>query len=314
MTEQTNAERWQDALPRPVGFVFSGGAAQGALQVGMLRALHEAGIRPDLVVGASVGSLNAAVVAALGLEDGIETLTELWSTLKRRDVFLGKNLAQIGRMLQNKHSIFPNDPLKKIIADVLTCTRFDELRLPLGVLATSLRTFEGVLFTEGELAPALLASAALPGVLPPVEMDGDVFSDGGLTSNVPLEAALLMDAAALVVLDAQELNQDMGGPDNIIEIVINTIMMIMRQRVQVEAQALAEKVPILYLPTPVLPDHELMDFSDGPHMIAMSYESTAEFLRTAPIPQPGRMSGAPHMHGGRPVEIVRMARAVAPAA
>lgn len=309
MAESTIAKRWHNALPRPVGFIFSGGAAQGALQVGMLQALQEAGIQPDLVVGASVGTLNAAVVAEAGLETGVETLAKLWSNLNRSDIFLGKSLTQIGHMLQNKNSIFSNEPLKQIIADTLQCTRFDELALPLGALATSLRTFEGVLFTAGELVPALLASSALPGILPPVEIGDDIFSDGGLTAYVPLEAAVVMDAASLVVLDAQELNQDTSGPDNVVEIIINTIMMILRQRVHVEAEKLAEKYPILYLPTPLIPDHEFLDFGDGREMIRLGYETTAEFLRQADIPKPGKMSGAPHMHGGRPVEIARTARA-----
>jgi NTE family protein len=305
-------ERWRNALPQPVGFVFSGGAAQGALQVGMLQALCEAGIEPNLAVGASVGTLNAAVVAEAGLDAGVERLAELWSSLTHQDIFLGGNLGQLRQLLQDKQSIFGNEPLTQIISDALKCRQFDQLKLPLGALATSLRTYEGVLFTEGALIPALLASAALPGVLPPVEIGDDVFGDGALTAYVPLEAAVKMDAASLVVLDCQELNQDSRGPDNMVDIIVNTIMMLLRQRVHVEADKLAETHPILYLPTPLMPDHQFLDFNDGPAMIRLGYETTIQFLREAPVPRPGQMSGAPHMHGGRPIEIARTARATVP--
>ena len=88
-------EQWNNGLPRPIAFAFSGGASLGSVQVGMLRALHKAGIRPDLIVGASVGALNGAVIAAHGFERGIELLETLWTELRRTDIFADGCLSKL---------------------------------------------------------------------------------------------------------------------------------------------------------------------------------------------------------------------------
>ena len=110
-------EQWNNGLPRPIAFAFSGGASLGSVQVGMLRALHTAGIRPDLVVGASVGALNGAVIADHGFDRGIEVLENLWTRLHRTDIFADGTLDQLLCLLQTGQSLFRHDRLAKLIQE-----------------------------------------------------------------------------------------------------------------------------------------------------------------------------------------------------
>ncbi|MFQ5437104.1 MAG: patatin-like phospholipase family protein [Anaerolineae bacterium] len=290
------SDRWHNALPKPVAFVFSGGAALGALQVGMLRALRDADIRPDLVVGTSVGALNGAVIADRGLDEGILALEALWRGLRREDVFPGGRLARARQFISSRVSIFPNGSLGELVCRMLTVDRFDDLQIPFGALATELISYHGALFTAGQIHPALLASAAIPGVYPPVEINGVTYVDGALTAHVPLGAAAQMGAKSLVVLEAGDTCHRKEPPRHAAEMMLVSLHAALRQRVVVEAPAIAARMPVLYLPTPCPISKTLLDFSASNILMTQAAEMTAAFLQDAPIPQPGQMTGAPHFH------------------
>jgi NTE family protein len=293
--------RWHDALPKPVAFVFSGGAALGAIQVGMLRALTAVNLQPDLIVGTSVGALNGAVVADHGLAAAVETLTGLWHSLTRANVFPGGRLGQVRQLLTTRNSLFANDHLSELVCHHLTVARFEQLKRPFGALATDLQTLHGALFTAGELRPALLASAAIPGVFPPVAIRGKLYVDGALTAHVPLRAAVEMGAASLVVLDAGEICHRRQTPRHVAEIFMAAMQATMRQRVRVETPVMAQQYPLLYLPTPCPAASSILDFSQSNRLIAQAEEMALDFLATAVVPTPGQMSGAPHFHDDQPM-------------
>lgn len=302
--------RWQNALPQPVAFVLSGGAALGAIQVGMLRALLNAGISPDLVVGTSAGALNGSVIADKGLDAGVHALESLWLHLGRYDIFPGGLVAQARRLLSTRISIFPNDQLTKLACRMLAATRYEDLQLPFGALATELLTYHGALFTAGDLHTTLLASAAIPGVFPPVEINGTLYVDGALTAYVPMAAAVQMGAASLVILDAGKPCHRQKQPRHVAEMIAATMQAVMRQRVRVEAAAIAASHPVLYLPTPCPISTSLLDFSGSTLLMAQSADMATEFLADATIPTPGSMSGAPHHHDDAPMHhLTRMVRA-----
>ena len=293
--------RWQNALPGPVAFVFSGGAALGAIQVGMLKALREVGLYPDLVVGTSVGALNAAAIANHGLDNGIDILDEVWCQLSREDVFPGGRMAQIRHLLSTRIALFPNDSLIELCQKVLTVSNFEDLQLPFGALATELLTNHGALFTVGAIQPALLASTAIPSVYPPVEIDGVLYVDGALTAHIPLGHAVKMGAASLVVLDAGENCHRTEPPKHIADMVIGALSAALRQRGRVEAPLIAANHPLLYLPTPCPISQDLLDFSEVALLMTQAAQITRDFLVDAPIPTPGQMTGAPHFHAETPV-------------
>jgi NTE family protein len=299
--------RWQNGLPRPIAFVFSGGAALGAIQVGMLQALTAVSLQPDIVVGTSAGALNGAMVAARGLAAAVETLTTLWRSFTRQDFFPGGRLAQVRQLLATRNSLFPNNQLSEMVCRLMDVSRFDELQLPFGALATELDTFHGALFTSGELRLALLASAAIPGVFPPVEINGKMYVDGALTAYVPLRAAVAMGAASLVVLDAGEICHHRQKPRHVAEMFLETMQVAMRQRVQVEAPLIAQRRPVLYLPTPCPMSRSTLDFSESGRLMVEAEQMARRFLETAVMPTPGQMCGAPHFHDDEPMlQLVKM--------
>lgn len=293
--------QWLNALPKPVAFVLSGGASLGAIQAGMLKALHAAKLYPDLIVGTSAGALNGVAIANYGLDEGIHVLEDLWMRLTREDIFPGGRISQMRQLLSTRISLFPNHRLTDLICSILSVTQFEELQLPFAALATELLTFHGALFNSGNLRPALLASTSIPGIYPPVNINGVMYVDGALTAHVPLAPALKMGAASLVILDAGEICHRQEMPRHIAEMFTSTLQVAMRQRVRVEAPAIAKDVPILYLPTPCPITDATLNFSQSHLLMTQAEEMATAFLATAPLPTAGKMSGAPHFHEDEPM-------------
>jgi len=302
--------RWQDNLPHPVAFVLSGGAALGAIQVGMLQALTAVNLQPDIIVGTSAGALNGALVAERGLMAATEMLTALWHGFTREDFFPGGRLAQVWQLMITRNSLFPNNQLSEMVCRVLNISHFEELQYPFGALATELTTFHGALFTAGALRPALLASAAIPGIYPPVKINNKLYVDGALTAHVPLQAAVIMGAASLVVLDAGEICHQRQVPRHVAEMILSSVQVAMRQRVLVEAPMIAQERPVLYLPTPCPLSSSALDFSESGRLIVEAELMARRFLETAEIPLAGQMSGAPHFHDDEPImNMIRLTSA-----
>ena len=299
--ENLMSSRWQDGLPHPIAFVFSGGAGLGAIQVGMLQALATVKLQPDIVVGTSAGALNGAMVAQQGLDRAVETLTALWKSFTREDIFPGGRLAQARQLLATRNSLFPNNQLSELMCRMMDVSDIEELQLPFGALATELDTFHGALFTSGDLRLALLASAAIPGVFPPVEINGKMYVDGALTAHVPLRAAMAMGAASLVVLDAGDICHHRRTPRHVADMFLATMQVAMRQRVQVEAPVVAQQLPVLYLPTPCPISTSTLDFSESERLMREAAQMALGFLETAVVPTPGNMCGAPHFHDDEPM-------------
>jgi NTE family protein len=167
-------------LPRPVAFVLGGGGSLGAAQAGMLRALAERGIRPDLVIGTSVGSVNGSLLA-LDPDNAPGRLDEVWRRMTRQKVFPGGPLAQLTTLRKYKNYLFPNNGLAEILAtELLGVDDFSHLTLPFGAVAVDAMTGQAVLIDNGPLTPAILASAAIPGIYPPVHHQGRTLYDGGV--------------------------------------------------------------------------------------------------------------------------------------
>lgn len=181
-------------------FVLSGGGSLGAVQVGMLLALADRHIAPDLVVGSSVGALNAAFVAGHPGHRGVEELARVWTGLRRTDVF-PTDVRRIARALTGHvNGIADPGPLRKLVTAQLTFDRIEDAPWPLAVVATEVTTGREVVLTEGPAIDAVMASAALPGVFPPVEVDGHLLMDGGVVNNSPISVARSLGATRIYVL------------------------------------------------------------------------------------------------------------------
>ncbi|GHF84330.1 NTE family protein [Amycolatopsis bartoniae] len=284
-------------LPRPVGFVLGGGGSLGAMQVGMLRALDEYGLRPDLVTGTSVGSLNGAFLA-LEPGDASERLPAIWAHMTRQEAFPGGVFSQVRTLRHAKTHLFPNTGLAAIIREHLgDGTTFEDLKLPLGVVTTDVDTAEPRLFRTGELLPTLLASAAIPGIYPPVEHEGRLLYDGGLVANVPMRQALSMGAKSLVVLDCAFPGQIPSPPRTMAEVLMYTAMISMRNQAVLEAPVAGAEVPVVYLPGPVPLRMSPLDFRHTEQLAANAYEAARVHLDGLAVDGPG-------LYGGPGVKVV----------
>ncbi|RSN03783.1 patatin-like phospholipase family protein [Amycolatopsis roodepoortensis] len=278
-------------LPQPIGFVLGGGGSLGAMQVGMLRALTEAGITPDLVVGTSVGSLNAAVLA-LGGESG-DRLDRIWSRMTRHEAFPGGVFSQVRTLRHSKTNLFPNTGLAAIVDEHIgEGARFEDLALPLGVVATDVDTAEPLLIRSGPVLAPLLASCAIPGIYPPVPFGERMLYDGGLVANVPMRQALAMGAKSLVVLDCAFPGKMPGAPQTFAEVLMFTAMISMRNQAVLEAPIAAAEVPVVYVPGPKPVRVSPLDFRHTTTLTAEAYDAAKTYLGELRVDGPG-LYGAP---------------------
>ncbi len=279
-------------LPRPVGFVLGGGGSLGAVQVGMLEALTDQRITPDLVTGTSVGSLNGAVIA-VNPAGAANRLSHAWARITRNQIFPGGLLAQARTLQHSKTHLFPNTGLAAVIAEFLgVTTTFDDLMLPFAAVTMDIATATPFVIEAGSLLPALLASAAIPGVFPPVDYDGRRLYDGGVVANVPLRQAVAMGARSLVVLDCTFPGHLLPPPESLAETVLFTAMVTMRSQSILEAPLVAAHVPVVYLPGPVACRCSPFKFDSTQLLIEGAYESALSFLHDLQVDGPG-LYGSP---------------------
>ena len=282
----------EQTLPRPVGFVLGGGGSLGAVQVGMLEALTERGVTPDLVIGTSVGSLNGAVIA-LNPTGAANRLSHAWARITRQQVFPGGLLAQARTLQRTKTHLFPNTGLAAVVADFIgSTTTFADLSLPFAAVATDIATASPLVIRDGLLLPALLASAAIPGIFPPVDLDGHRFYDGGVVANVPLQQALTMGASSLVVLDCTFPGHVLPPPESLAETVLFTATVTMRTQSILEAPLVAAHIPVVYLPGPVACRCSPFNFDSTALLIEQAYEAALSFLQDLNVDGPG-LYGSP---------------------
>jgi len=166
----------------------------------MLAELVDRGIRPDRVYGASVGAVNAAAYAADPTAEGVKRIEDVWVNLRSEDIFPKTRVHGPWLFFQQRQSVYANAGLRRVLESVVSIDRIEETVVPLEVVATSLQDGSEHWFSRGPLMEAVLASAAIPGIFPPVEIDGAPFIDGGIVNNVPISRALEAGATSVYVL------------------------------------------------------------------------------------------------------------------
>ncbi len=166
----------------------------------MLAELVQRGIRADRVYGASVGAVNAAAYAADPTVEGIKRLEDVWVNLRPDDVFPRARVHGPWLFFQQRLSVYSNSGLRRILESGLEIDRIEDTAIPLEVVATSLRDGSERWFDSGPIVDAVLASAAIPGIFPPVTIDGEAFIDGGVVDNVPVSRAAAWGATRIFVL------------------------------------------------------------------------------------------------------------------
>lgn len=263
-----------------VGFVFSGGGPLGALQVGAVRALFDRHVVPDLTVGTSVGALNATFVAFNPTPGGADNLERIWEGLTDADLFPGGRFkASWARFLVKGNRVFENSGMKRLIDSRLGEAQFEDAQIPLAVVATDLETGDEEIFTSGPVREPLLASTAMPGVFPPVEINGKMYTDGGVANNVPMGPAVNLGAKTLYVMDSTSHTSQKRPLNRPIDYLLHAFTLARSQRLGIEQKIYSDKVRVVMLPTPTLDffvPFASMEYTK--RLIDLGYEHTLRFL------------------------------------
>jgi NTE family protein len=260
-------------------FVLSGGGNQSVAQVGMLRALIERDVVPDVIIGCSAGAFNGATIAAAPSLRGVERLEATWGALRGDAIFPGGRLSRAWNLLTRDDHLFSNQGLRDIFLRGDTPGTFADLVIPLRVVAADLDTGEEVVFTSGPLQPALLASAALPGIYPPIRHDGRTLVDGAVVDTVPLWHALAgpIDRIYLMNVAGDLLVRPLRSP---IDVAVRAFAISRKQRFELEVRSIPETIEVVHLPSPI-DERELFDFSGGKALIESAYELACQTLDEA---------------------------------
>jgi NTE family protein len=261
-----------------VAFVLSGGASLGAIQVGMLRALAERDIRPDVIIGTSVGAVNGAFLA--GRELSVETVEELagiWRGLRRGRVFPTEPLTGFLGFLGARRNLVPAGALRRLIARHVEHERLEDLPIPLHVIACDVLTGSELRLSSGPLLEAIMASAAIPGIFPPVEWDGRLLIDGGVVNNTPITHALDLRPRHVYVLPTGGPCELTTPPRGALGMLIHATNLLVAQRFVGEATTLTgSRVTILPPPCPIRV--QPTDFDHADDLIARAHDSAGTFL------------------------------------
>lgn len=231
-------------------FVLGGGGVLGAVEVGMLRALLERGIGPDLVLGTSVGALNGAMVARDPSLAVVERLVELWRTVgESRDVYGDRTLRTVRRAVSKRTHLYSARPLRKRLIAELGDVRFEDLPVRFQVCAASIERAAEHWFDSGPVVDAVLASAAVPGLLPPARVGEDHYLDGGIVNSIPLGRAVTLGADRVFVLQVGRIERPLVAPTQPWEVARVSFEIARRHRFHRELAELPESVECHVLPT-----------------------------------------------------------------
>lgn len=230
-------------------FVLGGGGLLGAVEVGMLRALFEAGVKPDLILGTSVGALNGALVAAHPGDDVIDRLVGLWeSAVTNREVYGDGAVRQVTRAVRTGTHLHSARPLRERLHQELGDRTFADLAIELQVCAASIERAAEHWFTSGRVVDAVVASAAVPGLLRPAIVDGEHFLDGGIVNSIPVGRAVESGADRIFVLQVGRVDRPLRPPRKPWEVARVSFEIARRHRFHREMAALPAHVTAHVLP------------------------------------------------------------------
>ena len=272
-------------METPVAFVLGGGGIRGAVEIGMIRALFEAGIRPDVVAGTSIGAINGALIAADPSTTVVDTLLHAWTSPEANAVYGDSLRAQAWRLVKTKTHLNSPAPLQRILERSLGAdARFEDLAVPLRVVAANIERAAEHVFDSGPLIPAVLASASVPGLLPATRIGDEHFIDGGVVNSIPIDQALAAGARTVFVLQVGRVETPLEAPTSAVGAARVAFEIARRHRFAHDLATLPEGVALHVLPSggALEGDESLMAFRrmETVHRrIDQAYSASTAFLR-----------------------------------
>jgi NTE family protein len=268
--------RARSRAPR-TAFVLAGGASLGAMQVGMLRALYEHGIAPDLLVGTSAGALNAAFVASRPQTVATaDALARVWRGLRRDDIFPINPRTLIGGLASQRSYLVPDSGLRRLAARHLQIERLEDAGVPLHLVAFDLLTGDEVCLSDGPATEAVLAAAAIPGVLPPVHRGDRLLVDGGVVNNTPISHAIELGAERIYVLPTEDPMSRARplAPRGALDAAVHAFTLLVGSRLEADVARYATAAELIVLPA-VNPEHvQPTDFDHSDRLIGGALAAT----------------------------------------
>lgn len=278
-------------------FVLSGGGSLGAVQVGMLQALAERDVRPDLLIGTSAGAINAAYIAGHGTSrQSLDALATTWRGLRRQDVFPFDPLRHLLALAGSRDSLCSNRNLRHLIEAHLPYRNLEDAAIPIHVVTTNLLSGEEVLLSTGDAVSAVLASAAIPGVLPAVKRDGLILVDGGVANNAALSQAVALGADEIYVLPAGFACALQKPPTSALAAAVQALTLLIEQRLVIDVAQFAGHAQIKVLP-PLCPlALSSADFSHAAELIERAHNATGRWIDAGgpSLPAPTRFLSMHH--------------------
>ena len=261
----------------------------------MLRTLVSSGVLPDFVVGASVGAINASYFAGAPTAGGVATLEQIWSGLRRADIFPFTLASAFGLISHPGHVVDPSG-LRRVIEANLPYARLEDARIPLNIMATNQQGL-GICLASGPAVEAILASTAIPGVFPPVHIGGDALMDGAIAANTPVRLAVELGASRVIILPTGYACALKEPPTKAIGKALHAITLMIAWQLMYELERLPEAIEVHLVPTLCPLAVSPFDFSRSRELIERAAQSTKKWideggLERRALPQ----ELAPHRH------------------
>jgi NTE family protein len=277
--------------------VLSGGGSLGAVEVGMLRALYERDIVPQMIVGTSAGAINGVVIASRPQTPATaDALASIWRGLRRSQIFPLRPLGGLLGFLGSYNHLVPNDGLRRLIAAHLRHERLEELPIPLHVVAVDVVAGEELLLSSGAALEAVLASAAIPAVLPPVRWQDRELIDGGVANNTPISHAVRLGAREIYVLPTGHACALQRPPRSALGMALQALSLLTHSRLVGDIELHRHRAKVVVLPPPCPLAIQPIDFAHADELIARALADARAFLDTGGATRPPiRMRG--HRHG-----------------
>ncbi len=230
-------------------FVLGGGGLLGAAEVGMMRALLEHGIRPDVIVGTSIGAINGAALASNPNSEGVASLAQLWREVTASGVFAGSVIRRVSTLARTRTSLHSNAPLRRLLEKHLRIQLIEELPVRFECVAASIERAAEHWFVRGPLIDAVLASASVPGILPPLRIGDEHFIDGGIVNSIPVGRAVELKAKTIYVCHVGRIDRTLTVPRQPFEVGLVAFEIARRHRFHADMAALPKDVEVHVLPT-----------------------------------------------------------------
>ena len=257
----------------------------------MLQVLEQQGVTPELIVGSSVGAINGAWIADGG---GADDLAALWRSLRRQDLFPTRPLLGLRAFLGRASHYVPDAGLRRLLEQNVSFTNLEDAPIPLAVVATEIPSGAEVVLQKGPAVEAILASAALPAVFPPVQIDERLLIDGGVVNNTPISTAIELGASEVWVLSPGYACALSAPPTTALAMAMHAVGLMVQRRLSLEVSSRDYAVPVRLIPPPCPIDISPVDFSKTDELIERAAAGTRQWLANG---QPDAMPLlTPHVH------------------